>query len=83
MDLTELKTAWAKITQEDIKDSNLVHALLFNACDSHFVIRQAGVVIPWEDLPAAYRESVMLILCIKFSGGSLDKLLQFLDNQTE
>lgn len=79
----EYLALWKGTTRDEIsKTGRLIHEIR-HAAESRFFIRQAGLELAWPTLPEWYRELAMTLLCIKISGGSLDKALDYITDNTE
>ncbi len=73
----EYLALWKGTTREELSETERLLHEIKHAAESRFFIRQAGLELAWTTLPEWYKELAITILCIKISGGSLEKALDY------
>ena len=73
----EYMALWKGTTREELSKTERLIQEIRHAAESRFFIRQAGLELAWTTLPEWYKELAITLLCIKISGGSVEKALDY------
>ncbi len=67
---------WRETSRAQMGNTEQLYRDVYDRCENLVKIEQAGLSLSWNNLPENYKEKIIVLLCIKLSGGDVYDALE-------